>query len=249
MSFRRLIPALAVAGLMFALAVPAPAQKPFDDPVLERMRKDVFFLASPECEGRGIETKGINKAADYVADAFKAAGLKPAMKDGSYFQPFIVTTSAKLGQPTKAVLTGPADKVTDLKLGTDYNPMGFSPTSKVASGLVFVGYGITAPELKYDDYAGIDAAGKVVVMLRRTPRHDGERQKAVRPDSSRGRRQQPRRVRYQDRERRRTQGRGRHHRQRLRHGRHPRRDPAVRQPRHRHHAGRVPGAVPQACRD
>ena len=88
MSPRRLIPAVGVAGLMFALAVPAPAQKPFDDPILERMRKDIFFLASPECEGRGIDTKGIEKAADYVADSFKQAGLKPAMKDGSYFQPF-----------------------------------------------------------------------------------------------------------------------------------------------------------------
>ena len=48
--------------------------------------------------------------------------------------------------------------------------MGFSPTSKAAGGLVFVGYGITAPELKYDDYAGLDVAGKIVVMIRRTPR-------------------------------------------------------------------------------
>ena len=71
------------------------------------MRKDVFFLASPECEGRGIDTKGIEKAADYVAEAFKAAGLKPAMKDGSYFQPFTVTTAAKLGEPVAATLTGP----------------------------------------------------------------------------------------------------------------------------------------------
>ena len=83
MSLRRLIPAVAVAGLMLALAAPAPAQKPFDDPVLERMRKDIFFLASPECEGRGIDTKGIEKAADYIADSFKASGLKPAARQRS----------------------------------------------------------------------------------------------------------------------------------------------------------------------
>src|SRR5262245_3414189 len=170
MSPPRLIPAVAVAGLLVAFAAPAPAQKPFDDPVLERMRKDIFFLASPECEGRGIDTKGIEKAADYIADAFKAAGLKPAMKDGSYFQPFTVTTGAKLGMPTKATLAGPGGKERELTLGTDYNPMGYSPNSKVAGSLVFVGYGITAPELKYDDYSGMDVAGKVVVMIRRTPR-------------------------------------------------------------------------------
>jgi hypothetical protein len=170
MSPRRLIP----AALLFALATPVTAQKPFDDPILERMRKDIFFLASPECEGRGIDTKGIDKAADYIADAFKQAGLKPAMKDGSYFQPFTVTTSVKLAQPTKAALTGPGDKTKELKLGTDFNPMGFTPTSKAKGELVFVGYGITAPELKYDDYEGIDVTGKIVVMIRRTPRY-GER--------------------------------------------------------------------------
>ncbi len=171
MSPQRLFPAIAVAGLLFALASPAVAQKPFDDPVLERMRKDIFFLASPECEGRGVDTKGIEKAADYIVDAFKQAGLKPAMKGDSYFQPFTITASVKLGMPTSLTLAGPADVTKELKLGTDFNPMGFSPTAKANGGLVFVGYGVTAPNLKYDDYAGMDVEGKVVVMLRRIPRY------------------------------------------------------------------------------
>jgi hypothetical protein len=168
---RRLFPAAAL-GLLLALSAPATAQKPFDDPVLERMRKDVFFLAGPECEGRGVDTKGIDLAADYVADAFKQAGLKPAMKDGSYFQPFKFTASSKVGEPTALTLNGPGDvSVTkELKPGTDFNAMGFSPTSKASGGLVFVGYGITAPDLKYDDYAGMDVTGKVVVILRKIPR-------------------------------------------------------------------------------
>ena len=66
-----------MAGLILAFAAPAPAQKPFDDPVLERMRKDIFFLASPECEGRGIDTKGIEKAADYIADRSRQPGSSP----------------------------------------------------------------------------------------------------------------------------------------------------------------------------
>jgi hypothetical protein len=170
MSLRHLIPAAVVAGLMFALAQPTIAQKPFDDPILERMRKDVFFLASPECEGRGIDTQGIEKAADYITREFKAAGLAPAMKDGSYFQPFTVTTAAKLGEPVASTLSGPDGVTRELKPGAEFNPMGFSPTAKASGGLVFVGYGITAPDLKYDDYAGVDVAGKVVVMIRRTPR-------------------------------------------------------------------------------
>ncbi len=171
MSPCRLFPALAVAGSLFALASPAAAEKPFDDPVLERMRKDIFFLASPECEGRGVDTKGIEKAADYVAEQFAAAGLKPAGKNGSYFQPFTVTFSAKLGKSNKFVLTGPKGEPRELKLGSEFNPMGYSPTSKASGGLVFVGYGITAPHMKYDDYAGMDVEGKIVVVIRRTPRY------------------------------------------------------------------------------
>jgi hypothetical protein len=171
MSFRHVFRAAIMAGLMFLFAAPTPAQKPFDDPVLERMRKDIFFLASPECEGRGVETKGIEKAADYIAEEFKQAGLKPAMKNGSYFQPFAITESVKLGAPNKVVLSGPSGIKKELELRKDYNPMGFSPTSKATGELVFVGYGITAPELKYDDYAGMDVAGRVVVMVRRAPRY------------------------------------------------------------------------------
>ena len=52
------------------------------------MKSDVTYLASDELEGRGPTTKGINKAADYIADEFKKAGLKPGGVDGTYFQPF-----------------------------------------------------------------------------------------------------------------------------------------------------------------
>src|SRR5262249_34980224 len=57
---------------------------------IPRMRSDLTFLASAECEGRGPGTEGINKAADYIADAFRKAGLKGAMPDGSFFQPFTI---------------------------------------------------------------------------------------------------------------------------------------------------------------
>jgi hypothetical protein len=172
MPIHRFFRVACMAGLMFLLASPAPAQKPFDDPVLEQMRKDIFFLAGPECEGRGVDTKGILKAADYIAATFKQAGLKPAMKDGSYFQPFTLPDAlkdVKLVAPTKTILSGPSGAANELKLDVNYSPMGFSPTSKVKGDLVFVGFGITAPELKYDDYEGVDVAGKVAVMIRYAP--------------------------------------------------------------------------------
>jgi Zn-dependent M28 family amino/carboxypeptidase len=172
-TFRPLAAAAFVAILaILVLAGPSAAQKPFEDPVLARMRKDIFFLAGPECEGRGVGTKGVDKAADYIAESFQKAGLKPAMKDGSFFQPFPVRLGAELATPTSFALIGPGDAKKEPKLGTDYTPMGYSPTGKASGELVFAGYGITAPALKYDDYEGLNVEGKIVVILRRTPRYD-----------------------------------------------------------------------------
>ena len=142
--FRPLAATLAF-GAFLVLSVSASAQKPFGDPVLDRMQKDVFYLASPECEGRGIETKGIQKAADYVVAAFQKAGLKPGMKDGSFFQSFKIIISSKLGKPTAFTLTGPNGAKKEPRLGSGYSPMGFTPTSKAGGDLVFAGYGISAP--------------------------------------------------------------------------------------------------------
>ncbi len=144
---------------------------------VERLRRDVQFLASPECEGRGIDTRGIDKAAASIAEEFRKAGLRPAMPDGSYFQPFTVTAAAKLAEPPRAVLRPPQGKTIELEAGVEFTAMGFSASGTVNAPLAFVGYGITAPELKYDDYANTDVAGKVVIMIRRTPRANerGER--------------------------------------------------------------------------
>lgn len=137
---------------------------------IERLRQHVGFLASAECEGRGIDTQGIEKAAAYIAEEFRKAGLKPAGKDGSYYQPFTVTASAKLSERPQAALRGPQNQQIELDSGSDFAVMGFSSSGKVQASLIFAGYGITAPELKYDDYAGLDVRGKIVVLLRRTPR-------------------------------------------------------------------------------
>jgi hypothetical protein len=138
--------------------------------VIQRLKQHLGFLASDECEGRGIDTQGIEKAAAYIAEEFRKAGLKPAGIEGSYFQPFVVTATAKLGDRPQARLLGPGQSNWELEEGSDFSVMGFSNSGQVQAPLVFVGYGITAPELHYDDYADVDVRGQVVVMLRRTPR-------------------------------------------------------------------------------
>jgi hypothetical protein len=136
------------------------------------MRKDITFLASDECEGRGISTKGINLAADYIANEFKKAGLKPVSGDQGYFQPFVMKGASKLGSPNRLVLRGPLGQQIELKQGQHFQVLGLSGAGKVTAPLVFVGYGATAKDISYDDYASVDVAGKVVLMVRKTPRFD-----------------------------------------------------------------------------
>jgi hypothetical protein len=141
-----------------------------NDTVEDRLRQHITFLASDVCEGRGPGTKGIDKAANYIAEEFRKAGLKPGGPMGSYFQPFTVTGVAELAKPGSLVLHGSLGQTIELRPGIDFRVMGLSGSGNVSASLVFAGYGVTAPGIKYDDYQGVDIAGKIVILLRRTPR-------------------------------------------------------------------------------
>lgn len=166
---KRLLTALAVFASSSAFAVTAFAATP--DVSLERMKKDIFFLAGEECAGRGVGTPGIDKAADHIAATFKAAGLEPGVGD-SYFQPFSFPTRARLGTPNKATLTLKDAAATELKLTDEVSVLGTSASGPFKGELVFAGYGLSidTAKVKYDDYAGLDVKGKIVVVLRKTPK-------------------------------------------------------------------------------
>jgi hypothetical protein len=166
---------LALAAVVAALV---GARAAAEDAVEARMRKDITFLASDECEGRGVTTKGIQLAAEFIAAEFKKAGLKPGGPDGSYFQPFSISGRGNLEPPTLLRLRGPQGQEVELKLNEHFQPLGLSGSGKVTAPLVFLGYGATAtnPHAPYDDYKGVDVAGKIVVLVRRTPRYTNEDQ-------------------------------------------------------------------------
>ncbi len=127
----------------------------------------IKFLASPELKGRSTGSPELEKAASYIADQFRSDGLKPA--DGkSYLQPFEVTTAAKLGKGNKFEFTLQSE-VETLQQGKEFVPFNFSARGKASGKVVFAGYGITAPEYNYDDYAGIDVHGKFVIVLAHEP--------------------------------------------------------------------------------
>lgn len=140
------------------------------DPSSARLKKDITFLASDECEGRGVNTKGIHLAADYIAAEFKKAGLMPPAGQKDYFQPFTIKGQPKLGEVNTLSFTGPDGEVRELKLGKDFTVTGLSSAGKLTAAVVFVGFGISAPDSQFDEYAGLDVAGKVVIVLRQVPR-------------------------------------------------------------------------------
>jgi len=166
--------AFSLPGLLLAAAALLTAATAADSSFsAERYLSHIKFLASPEMKGRESGSPELEKAAQYIAAQFKADGLK--MLDGkSYLQPFEVTTSAKLGKANRldVVLK---DNTESLQSGKDFIPINFSARGKASGGVIFAGYGITAPEYNYDDYAGIDAHGKFVVVLEHEPQEYDEK--------------------------------------------------------------------------
>ena len=128
----------------------------------------VNYLASPELKGRATGSPELEKAASYIASQFKSFGLKPA--DGKNFElAFPVTMDAHLGSGNHFRYQDSGESGS-FQPGRDYVPFSFSTVGKFSGGVVFAGYGITAKELHYDDYAGIDVKDKLVLVLRHTPR-------------------------------------------------------------------------------
>jgi hypothetical protein len=147
------------------------ADSPSIDPKL--YVDDVKYLASPELRGRAAGTPELEKAGDFLIGKFKEFGIPPA--DGkNYHQAFPVTTSAKPGTHNHFSVTGNG-KSESLKFQKDYIPFNFSHSGKLTGSVVFAGYGITAPEYKYDDYANIDVKGKIVILLRHEPQEADEK--------------------------------------------------------------------------
>jgi hypothetical protein len=129
----------------------------------------LYYLASDELEGRGIGTRGLDKAADYLAKQFGQIGLKPAAAPGmqGYFQPFEMTTASEVAPGTKL---SSGDRIFTVK--QDFIPLSFSAEKDFAGDVVFAGYGISSDKYKYDDYAGLDVKGKVVLIMRFEPRNE-----------------------------------------------------------------------------
>jgi hypothetical protein len=132
----------------------------------------IKYLASPQLKGRLTGSPELEKAAAYIARRFHAAGLKPLA--GSYLQEFDLTAHTSLGEGNKLTLVI-AQRVKELWNERDFVPLNLSTNGQTMGPVVFVGYGITAPEYHYNDYENVDARGKVVLLLRHEPQEADEK--------------------------------------------------------------------------
>jgi Zn-dependent M28 family amino/carboxypeptidase len=141
-----------------------------------RITRDIQFFASDAMEGRGVETAGLMHAGDWIAGRLQSLGWKTDLFDGTPYQAFSIEGPLTMGasESNRMTLIDPQGTSVPWKLSEDFTPVSLGSNATVTAPLVFVGYGISADEgegkLQYDDYAGIDVQGKIVVILRKEPR-------------------------------------------------------------------------------
>lgn len=162
-----------VVAVCAATLLPGSVQAENTKVVRDRIARDIQYLASDELEGRGVGTQGIDKAAQFIRDRFKQLGLASGTPDGTYFQPFEVTLEPEVvKEKTSLVLRGPEGQELKLELGKDFQPQALGGAGKASAPIVFAGYGISAEKPKFDEYADLDVAGKVVLIIRREPQQN-----------------------------------------------------------------------------
>jgi Zn-dependent M28 family amino/carboxypeptidase len=140
----------------------------FDSIQANDIMEHTKVLSSDEYEGRGPGTKGEELSVKYLTEQFQRLGLKPGNPDGTYVQK--VPLAGFTAQATASFSAG--GKKINLQFPKDYVAVSrrFVPESKVEnSDMVFVGYGVVAPEYGWDDYKGVDVRGKTIVMLINDP--------------------------------------------------------------------------------
>ena len=137
----------------------------------EAIRADMRFLSDDLLEGRGTATRGYETASKFMATQFESMGLQPAGDNGTYFQK-VPLRSMRVDQRRTGLSLNRGGKEETLTFGTDFTTRGNPgrPETSVEAPVVYVGFGVTAPEQGYDDYKGIDVKGKIVAMVFGAPK-------------------------------------------------------------------------------
>ena len=155
-------------------SLPPDAQQAMASIDPERIRAHVKFLASDLLEGRGTGQRGGDIAAEYIATEFSLYGLKPAGDDGSYMQKVPMVGIKTIDDGTTFKLVPEKGSPLDLSHQTDYVAMDETgqTSTNIDAPLVWIGYGIDAPEFNWNDYKDVDVKGKVLLMMVNEPPSD-----------------------------------------------------------------------------
>ena len=147
-------------------------------------------LSSDEMRGRGNGTPELERAAEYIAAQFKAAGVQPGGKNQEYFQPFQLVAGLTLGKQNQLTIERNGRRIS-FALGIGYSPLAASANENAETPsttlddlpLVFAGHGLVVPNVGYDDYAKIDVSGKAVLIFTHEPqeRNPNSRLNGIRP--------------------------------------------------------------------
>lgn len=166
---------LLVVIVALALLVPAWGGNPTSRASAAHFSAEVYlghikYLASDELGGRGTGSEGIDRAADYIVEQFKAIGCEPAGVDGTWFQPFEVRLGKRIAPDQARLEIEGMDAPWQVK--RDWIPFPFSVPESAEGPLAFAGYGIKAGRYHYNDYADFDAEGKILLILRHEPKDE-----------------------------------------------------------------------------
>jgi Zn-dependent M28 family amino/carboxypeptidase len=161
------------SSLFFAgvFCISSAAQQPYEQIKEKNLKADVNFLSSEDLAGRKTTSHEARIAASYIASEFLRLGLKPLGDDNSYFQKYDLTLASQDDANTSFTVRSAAQEKS-YQLGHDFDLTWITQTTNptTATGpLVFLGYGVKAPEYNYDDLAGVDLHGKIVVILMHEP--------------------------------------------------------------------------------
>jgi aminopeptidase YwaD len=133
----------------------------------EEVYEHIKYLASDKLEGRFPGTIGGTLAMDYISKEFRTYGITP-FGDSSYIQPVEMITDLQLGKNNNLEFSKDGESI-NLIIEKGWIPLGFTSNGKMSGEMVFLGYGISAPDLNYDDYKDIDVSGKIVVIITSSP--------------------------------------------------------------------------------
>src|SRR5215510_5568522 len=149
----------AIASLAIAQpSLPPAAERAMNAIDAQKIRASVKYLSDDRFEGRGTGQKGGDQAADWIAAEFKRYGLEPAGDDGSFFQKVNFYGVTADGKQTRFAFVPKSGAEVVLKFADDYvaTDQTHADKSEIEAPIVFVGYGINAPEYNWDDYKGAD---------------------------------------------------------------------------------------------